>query len=252
MAPPAKIPPSSAANRGRFATTRWSIVLDAGRTSSAGARRALAELCEIYWYPLYAFMRRRGLDEEDARDLTQDFFAELLAKKKTLRVADRQRGRFRSFLLASAANFLANERRKASARKRGGDCRLLSLDFSAGERRYALEPFHHLTAEKIYERRWAMTLLEQVLGRLRMEATAAGKLPQFDLLTPYLGGSRQTVPYANIAGQLQATEGAVKVAVHRLRQRCRALLREEIAHTVADPADIDDELRSLFATVRGE
>jgi RNA polymerase sigma-70 factor (ECF subfamily) len=227
------------------------MVLKAGRSSSAAARRALAELCEIYWYPLYAFMRRRGLNSEDARDLTQEFFADLLAKE-TLRVADRQRGRFRSFLLTSAANFLAKERRQAGAQKRGGDRRMLSLDFAAGERRYALEPFHHLTAEKIYERRWAMTLLEQVLSRLRVEAEAAGKLPQFDLLIPYLGGSRQTVPYAKIAVQLQATEGAVKVAVHRLRQRCRTLLREEIAHTVSDAADIDDELRSLFATMRGE
>jgi RNA polymerase sigma-70 factor (ECF subfamily) len=251
MSTSAKSRHSSAAVPGRFATTRWSMVIDAGRNSSAGSRRALAELCEIYWYPLYAFIRRRGLHPDDARDQTQEFFAELL-ENETLRVADRERGRFRSFLLAAVCNFLSKQRRKAGARKRGGDRQSISFDFAAGEKRFALEPFHELTAEKIFERRWAMTLLEQVLARLRVELGTAGKQRHFEVLATYLGGSRRTVPYVKIAGQLQVTEGAVKVAVYRLRRRCRELLREEIAHTVANPAEIDEELRALFATVRGE
>lgn len=226
-------------------------MIDARRKTSAVSRRALAELCEVYWHPLYAFIRRRGLSPVDAQDLTQEFFAELL-EKETLRVADRQRGRFRTFLLTAISHFLSNQRRKAEARKRGGNRRILSLDFAKGERLYSLEPFHDLTAEKIYERRWAMTLLEQVLDRLRDESVAAGKKEQFDALAPYLGGSRETVPYQEIAGRLKMTEGAVKVAVHRLRRRCRDVLRKEIAQTVADPAEIDHELQSLFATVRGE
>jgi RNA polymerase sigma-70 factor (ECF subfamily) len=242
---------SSAENIARFVSTRWSIVNDARRKTSAVSRRALAELCEVYWYPLYAFIRRRGLSSEDAQDMTQAFFADLL-EKETLQVADRQRGRFRSFLLTAASHFLSNQRRNARTRKRGGNRRLLALDFESGERRYTLEPFHELTAEKIYDRRWAMTLLDQVLDRLHRESVAAGKEEQFDTLKPYLGGSRQTVPYHEVAGRLKMTEGAVKVAVHRLRRRCRDVLREEIAETVADPAEIDDELRSLFATLRGE
>ena len=224
---------------------------DARRKTTAVSRRALAELCEVYWYPLYAFIRRRGLSSEDARDMTQGFFAELL-EKETLQVADRQRGRFRSFLLAAASHFLSNQRRNARTLKRGGNRRLLALNFASGERRYSLEPFHELTAEKIYDRRWAMTLLDQVLDKLHGESVAAGKQELFDTLTPYLGGSRQTVPYQDVARRLKMTEGAVKVAVHRLRRRCRDVLRDEIAQTVADPAEIDDELRSLFASVRGD
>src|SRR5262245_45558107 len=172
----------------RFATTRWSMVVDAVRNSSADSRRALSELCAIYWYPLYAFVRRRGSNRDDAQDLTQEFFAELL-DKETLRVADRQRGRFRTFLLAAITNFPAKQRRKAGARKRGGGRAAISLDLAAGEGRYLREPFHTLTAEKIYERRWAMTLLEQVMAGLKAEASGAGKFRQFELLAPYLGGS---------------------------------------------------------------
>lgn len=226
-------------------------MIDARRKTSAVSRRALAELCEVYWYPLYAFIRRQGLSPADAQDLTQEFFAELL-EKETFRVADRQRGRFRSFLLAAVSNFLSNQWRKGAARKRGGDRRLISLDFARGESRYLLEPFHELTAEKIYDRRWAMMLLDVVLDRLRDESVAGGKLAQFETLKIYLGGSRQNVPYQEIADRLEMTEGAVKVAVHRLRRRCRDVLRSEIAQTVADPAEIEDELRSLFATVRGD
>ena len=242
---------SSAARAARFATTRWSMVLDAGRASSTSSRRALAELCRIYWYPIYVFIRRRDCTAEDAHDLTQDFFANLL-EKATLRVADPERGRFRSFLLAAVTNFVAKQRRKAGARKRGGNRPPLSLDLAAAEQRFAREPSHELTAEKIFERRWAMTLLERVIAELKGEATAAGKLRQFELLAPFLGGSRQTVPYAAIARELEMTEGAVKVAVHRLRRRCRELLRAEVAQTVADPTEIDEELQALFATVRKE
>src|SRR5262245_42485956 len=240
---------SSAPSPARFATTRWSMVVDAAQSSSASSRRALSELCAIYCYPLYAVVRRRGSNAEDAQDLTQEFFADLIGKE-TLRIADPQRGRFRTFLLAAVTNFLAKQRRKTRARKRGGDRAAISLDLSAAEKRYLLEPFHTLTAEKIYERRWAITLLEQVMAGLKEEAAHVGKLQQFERLAPYPGGSRLTVPYATIASELKMTEGAVKVAVHRLRQRCRDRLRAEIAQTVADAAEIDDELRELFANVR--
>lgn len=226
-------------------------MVDAVRNSSADSRRALSELCAIYWYPLYAFVRQRGSNADDAQDLTQEFFAELL-DKETLRVADRHRGRFRTFLLVAITNFLAKQRRKAGARKRGGGRAALPLDLAAGESRYLREPFHTLTAEKIYERRWAMTLLEQVMAGLKADASRAGKSLQFELLSPYLGGSRQTVPYETIARELMMSEGAVKVAVHRLRQRCRDRVRAEIAQTVASAAEIDDELRELFAKVRQE
>jgi RNA polymerase sigma-70 factor (ECF subfamily) len=234
----------------RFATTHWSLVLAAGRHASPTSREALATLCRTYWYPLYAHVRRRGHRAEEAQDLIQEFFAELLAKDR-LQVADRERGRFRSFLLAALDHFLANAWRRAHARKRGGHRPILSLDFGEGEGRYVAEPAHELTPEKLYERRWALTLIEQALARLREELKRDGKRELFEQLKPYLGGGENAEPYGQLAGRLDMTEGAVKVAVHRLRRRCGELLREEIARTVAGPQEVEEELRDLFDVLGG-
>ena len=212
----------------RFATTHWSMVVSAGRSHSTQSRRALATLCENYWFPLYAFVRRAGYSAEDAQDLTQEFFVRLLAKNY-LAVADRQRGRFRSFLLGAMKHFLAKQRRRQRAQKRGGRRPMLSLDFHGGEDRYGLiEPADHLTPERLYEKRWAMTLLDLVLDRLREEFLAAGKLEQFDSLKQFLAGAAGPT-YREVGKELSMSEGAVKVAVHRLRRRYRKLLKEEIA-----------------------
>ena len=232
----------------RFATTRWSMVLAAGQRDQPDSKRALAELCETYWFPLYAHVRRRGYGADEAQDLTQAFFAGLL-EKDSLRVADPRRGKFRSFLLASLKHFLGNQWRDARAKKRGGRQVPISLDLGAGETRYGLEPSHELTAEKIYERHWAMTMLQRVLSKLRDEFSARGKLELFEHLKTHLVMRKSNVPYRELASALEMTEGAVKVAIHRLRRRCRDLLREEIAQTVAEPEDIDEELRDLFAAI---
>lgn len=232
-----------------FATTRWSLVQSAGRNSSAAAREALAALCETYWYPLYAYIRRRGHQPQDAADLAQAFFVDLL-ERDSLRVADPARGRFRSFLLASCGHFLANRRRHAAAKKRGGSRAMLSLDFDAAEQRYQFEPASDATAEKLFERRWAMTLLDQALARLREHYVAAGKHSLFDELKAYLGSGEPQAAYDEVAGRLNMTPAAVKVAVHRCRRRCREILREQIAETVSHPDLVDEELRDLFAAVK--
>ncbi len=234
---------------GRFATTHWSLVLGAGRRGSTASRRALATLCESYWFPLYAFVRREGYSAPDAQDLTQEFFARLL-EKKYLAVVDPRRGRFRSFLLAAMKHFLAHERDRAKAKKRGGGRRILSLDFPSAESRYNLDPADELTPERLYERRWALALLEQVLKRLRDEHAAAGKLALFERLKEFLTGAKGSQSYQQIADELAMTEGAIKVAVHRLRRRYRELLEEEIAQTVAGPEEVEDERRALLAAVR--
>jgi RNA polymerase sigma-70 factor (ECF subfamily) len=232
--------------RKRFATTRWSVVLAAARDDrSPAVKQALATLCETYWYPLYAYLRRRGCSADDAQDTIQEFFLHLL-EKHSLRVADSQRGKFRSFLLASLNHFQANERRQASAQKRGGTQLPVALDFLSGEHRYALEPSEDLTPEKIYERRWALTLLETTLSRLRQEYDRRGKLELFDALKVLLSGEDRTESYREIAARLGITEGAVKVAVHRLRRRYGELLREEISQTVSGPDDVDGEIHALF------
>ena len=223
-------------------------MLAAGLQASPGARDALAALCQTYWYPLYAYMRRKGCGCEDAQDLTQGFFAWLL-EKNIMGKAERERGKFRSFLLASFNHFLANEWRRANAQKRGGGHVVISLDLAAGERRFRLEPTDELTAERIFERRWALTLLEQTLARLRDEFAKRQKLDVFEHLKPYLGSDPGAVPYRQIADEMGKTEGAVKVAVHRLRQRCRELLRAEIAQTVSSAEEVDEELRDLFSAV---
>ena len=231
-----------------FALTRWSLVLAASRSKTTQARNALEQLCRAYWFPIYAFIRRQGHKPPDAQDLTQEFFARLI-EKNYLHQADQAKGRFRSFLLASLKHFLANEYHKARAQKRGGGAVVLSLDARMAENHYAAEPVDGLSPDKLFERRWALTLLENVLSRLRAEYTEAGRTDLFEQLKPALTGERQALGYAAIAGRLGMSEGALKVAVHRVRQRFRQVLREEIAQTVATSAEIDEELRALFATL---
>jgi RNA polymerase sigma-70 factor (ECF subfamily) len=232
-----------------FATTRWSVVHAAGDSKSPEAGQALEQLCRAYWYPLYAYVRRKGHAAEDAQDLTQEFFARLLARNY-LRVADRNRGRFRSFLLGSLEHFLAREWTKARAQKRGGGRAVLSLDEMGAESRYLLESAHDLTAERIFERRWATTILDQAMARLREECLATRKSDLLDRVEGQLSGEKGETSYAGVAAALGMSEGAVKVAVHRLRQRFGELVRAEIAQTVTTPEDADDELRYLFAVLR--
>jgi RNA polymerase sigma-70 factor (ECF subfamily) len=223
-------------------------VLSAGRRSSPNSQQALATLCSLYWYPLYACVRSQGYRPHDAQDLTQEFFARLLARND-IAAADRAKGRFRSFLSTALKHFLANARDHARARKRGAGRVPISLDFATAESRLSLEPFHALTAEKAFARRWALTLLDCVLCRLREEFAAAGKAQVFDLLKNFLSGPTKAVSYAEVGAALNMTEGTVKVAVHRLRRRYRDLLRGEIAQTVADRDEVDDEIRELFAAL---
>lgn len=243
------VPPGSRPD-GRFATTHWSLVLAAAGSDSGLARRALAELCEVYWYPLYAFVRRQGYQTAEAQDLTQEFFARLL-EQEFLNSADPQRGRFRSYLLTLLKRFLGHEHRRDMAAKRGGGTPRLSLDFDAGERRMQLEPSYGWTAEQEFERRWALALLGQVLESLRRDYESKGKGTLFQKLTPFITADSQPPVQRELASELNVSEGAVKVAIHRLRGRYRARLRSEIAQTVADMADVDDEMRLLLQAVRG-
>jgi len=232
-----------------FVTTHWSVVLAAGHASSPGAQEALERLCRTYWYPLYAFVRRQGHQAHEAEDLTQEFFARLLAKEYFGR-ADPALGRFRNFLLACLKNFLSEQRRQAGRLKRGGGQTIISWDSQTAEERYQSEPADPLTPENVYDRRWALTLLEQALARLGEEQAAAGKQAVFAQLKEYLWGEGGGVGYAEVAGHLSMTEGALKVTVHRLRRRFRELLREEVAQTVATGQDIDEELRYLISVIR--
>jgi RNA polymerase sigma factor (sigma-70 family) len=229
-----------------FVTTHWSVVL-AAQGSSPVADEALEKLCRTYWWPLYGFIRRDGYAPEEAQDLTQGFF-ELLLEKRDLDVVRREKGRLRSYLLASLKNFLGKARRREAAVKRGGGRPLVSLEELLVRERADLEPADRLSADRIYERRWALTLLEQVLTRLGEEYRAAGNTKLFDHLKELLADEPERQSQAEIAGSLGMTENAVKQAFHRLRKRYRELLREEIAHTVALPGDIEDELR-YFITI---
>jgi RNA polymerase sigma factor (sigma-70 family) len=235
----------------QFASTRWSLVVAAAQRDAPDSEAALASLCELYWYPLYAYARRRLPTIEDAQDLTQDFFVRL-QERDYLQQADRQRGRFRSFLLTAFNHFLANERERANARKRGGGRKPLPLDFQSGESRFQREPSHDATAEALYERGWALTLLQQALARLREEQTRAGKALLFESLKETLTGEDTTRPYAEVAAELGLSTEAIKVTVHRLRRRYGELLRAEIAQTVTTTEEIEDELRDLFAAVRAK
>ena len=235
----------------RFVTTHWSLVVSAARPDSTSAQAALEELCRTYWYPLYAFVRRTGRATHDAQDLVQGFFAACLSGRY-LDAADPGKGRFRSFLLLMLKRYLANEWDKERAVKRGGGQTPVALDGLTAEERYALEPSNTLSADRLYERRWALTLLEHVLDRLADEQAAAGKSTTFARLRAHLTAADTTTPYAALAAELGLGEGAVKVAVHRLRRRYRELLEEEIARTVADPAnpgEIADERRHLLSVL---
>ena len=222
----------------------------AGKGHSAQATKALEQLCRTYWYPLYAFVRRHVCKAHDAEDLTQEFFTRFLAKEYFGR-ADPALGRFRSFLLACLKNFLAEQGRQARRLKRGGGQTVISWDSRTAEERYGLEPIDPMTPEQIYDRRWALTLLETVLARLAQEQSNAGKEQVFAQLKDYLWGQTPDTSYGEIAERLGLTEGAVKVTVHRLRRRLRDLLREEVAQTVASGEDIDEELRHLIGAIRG-
>jgi RNA polymerase sigma factor (sigma-70 family) len=231
-----------------FATTHWSVILTAVRDGEPQAAEALERLCRSYWYPLYAYVRKTGRTVEDSQDLTQDFFARLF-EKQYLELATPERGRFRTFLLSSMKNFLANDWNRARRQKRGGQAVFLSIDADAGENLYAAEPVETADPEKLYEKRWAGTLLDLTLSRLREDYIASGRGQLFDELKVYVWGERSDASYSEVAAHLQLSEGAVKVAVHRLRQRFRDLLRAEIANTVADVREVDEELRHLIAVI---
>ena len=238
--------PAPATAHDTFATTHWTAVIAAGRRSTPQSDNALGELCGIYWYPLYAYVRRRGYSREDAEDLTQSFFARFL-ERNYLDGLSSEKGRFRAFLLASLKNFLANEWHKAHRQKRGGNIPLLSLDWQSADSRYQIDPADNVTPDRIYDREWALALLGRVITRLRDECVVAGKAQLFDELKPFLTGDKNAVPYPQVAANLRMTEGAVRVSVHRLRRRYRELLRDEISQTLADPAQLADEMQALLS-----
>jgi len=233
---------------GRFPTTHWSRIAEALDLAAPAARDALAALCHTYWYPLYLFIRRQGHQADEATDLVQEYFARLLGGH-VLDAADRTKGRFRTFLIADCKRFLAHERTRAKAQKRGGDRQIVSIDAGLAEGRYLREPGHDITPERLFERAWALTLLDAVLARLRAEYERGGKGEVFQRLKDVLSFGPDSVPYATVAVDLGTTEGAVQVAVHRLRRRYGTLLREEIAATVTQPEEVEDEIRELFAAL---
>ena len=245
MSPEAQSPGTAAARGDIFATTRLTVVLAAGDRSSPEADGALEELCHTYWYPLYAYVRRQGHARADAQDLTQEFFARLLEKNYLAGVNCNQ-GRFRAFLLAALKHFLANEWDRARRQKRGGGVPPLSLDWSDADTRYQIEPADDLSPDKLYDRAWALTLLEQVVARLREENIAEGRGGQFEMLKFYLMVGKNDIPHAEAAAALLMSEGAVRVAIHRLRRRYRELLKSEITQTLADPAQAEEEMRALL------
>jgi DNA-directed RNA polymerase specialized sigma24 family protein len=233
-----------------FATTRWTLVVSASQPSSPLADQALEELCRIYWYPLYLFVRRQGLNKEDAEDRVQSFLERLL-RGRDLGNLSAERGRFRAFLLASMKHFLANEWRDARRQKRGGGQELLSLDWHAADERFHRDLVDaNPSVEASFDRAWAVALLERVLERLESEMRADGKGPFFAVARNFLAIDRENVPYEEAARQLDTDEAALRVAVHRLRKRYRTMLHDEIAQTLIDPAGVDEELRSLRAALR--
>ena len=234
----------------QFATTHWSVVLAAGDTASPDSKEALEKLCRTYWYPLYAYVRRRGRTPEDAQDLTQGFLSQLLERQSLAR-ADPGKGRFRSFLLAALNYYLADERDRARAQKRGGGSLNLSFDAQTAEQRYHLEPADHLSPDRVFERQWALVLLDEVLVRLEREFRAADKAALFQRLRGFLVAGTAEENYADAAADLGMTGEAVKKAVHRLRRRYSELFREEIARTVGTPTEVEDEMRHLCALMAG-
>jgi len=234
---------------GQFNTTHWSVVVLAGRNDTVRAETALTELCRLYWYPLYAFVRRRGYSAEDAEDATQEYFASLV-QSRFVTAADPAKGKFRSWLLGGMKHFLSNQRRHDQAKKRGGDCETVSFDAQEADRRYALEPADASSPEAIYERRWALIVLNQAIHRLEAEQVQAGNSARFEALKECLLGERADLPYAQLAEKLATTEDALKSMVQRLRQRYKELLRAVIADTVETPAEVEEELKNLLEILR--
>ena len=248
MADAINLPERGSAPNDWFATTHWSVVLAAGQSDSAEALGALERLCRAYWYPLYVYVRRQGYSTEDAQDLTQGFFQKLL-RKDYLTKTDPDKGRFRAFLIASLKHYLADQRDWERAAKRGGGRAVLSLDAEEAEDRYRLEPVDSMTPERLYERRWALTSLEQARRRLREEFVAAGKIDLYDYLKAVESGDGQPASYAVAGRRLGLSEGAIKSAALRLRRRYGELLRQEISQTVARVSDIDEEIRYLLKVI---
>jgi len=238
--------PATRAQGDIFATTHWTVVLAAGRASSEQADVALEELCRTYWYPLYVYVRRQTSTREDAEDLTQAFFARFL-EKNYLEKLTSQKGKFRAFLLASLKHFLANEWDRANRQKRGGGVLPLSLDWQDADARYQIDPADNASPDKLYDRAWAIRVLERVLARLRDENSGGEKAKLFEQLKAFLTVGANAIPHAEAAARLNLTEGAVRVAVHRLRRRYRELLREEISQTLSDPVQIEEEMQTLFS-----
>ncbi len=229
----------------KFATTHWSTVRTAGDNDSNVANSALQQLCQTYWYPMYAYLRQQGYDADQAADLAQGFFADLLERKDIGRV-QRELGRFRSFLLASLKHFVMNQWDRQRAQKRGGGKLVLSIDFREADGRYRHEPKHENTPDRVYEKQWALTLLDRTRAALRKEMERRGKAHEFDQLQVFLAGKSDEAILSHVARQLGMTEVAAKVAVHRMRQRFGELLRAEIRQTVDDPTDVDAEIQDLF------
>jgi RNA polymerase sigma-70 factor (ECF subfamily) len=232
--------------RSDFPTTRWTLVIAAADPQRQEARAALVSLCDGYWYPLYAYVRRRGYPADQAQDLTQEFFVRVM-EGRYLDRADPEKGRFRAFILTSLKFFLADEDDRSRAQKRGGG-RVLSFEISSGEDRYLREPAHNETPERIFDRRWALSVLDRVVDRLRAEFVEHGRLDHFNRLKVFLLDQAE-MPYAALAREMGTSEGALKVAIHRLRRRYRDLFRQEIAETVSDAAEVESELRYLAAAL---
>ena len=230
----------------RFRTTHWSVVLLSAQTQVPGSRTALADLCRLYWYPLYAFVRRRGYNAEDAQDLTQGFFLSLL-ERKSLRQVGPEKGKFRSFLLAALKNYLSDAFDRENSMKRGGQIEFVALDFDGGEERYREDAADSLTAEKVFDARWAMTLLDHAIGRLQKEYASPGKTAIIDALQPFLDPTncKRLPSYEEVAENLEVSLGGVKTLIHSLRKRYSELLREEVARTVTDPQAVDEEIHAL-------
>lgn len=232
----------------RFATTRWSVVLAAGESSSTQQKQALETLCQSYWFPLYAYLRRRGYDNHQAEDLTQAFFAHIL-ERKDLQTADPKYGKFRSFLLVRLKYFLSDERDRAHAKKRGGNKKVISLNIQNAEGQYVLEPSIQLSPDMLFEKSWALTVLERTMDRIESEMAQKNKQKLFEYLKVYLTTDKDVIPYQNMATELNMTEGSIRVAVHRLRRQYRKLLRNEIAQTIGDEDQIDEEMGCLFTAL---
>jgi len=235
----------SASGAGRFATTHWSVVLQAGQPEAPGYQQALETLCRSYWFPLYAYLRRHGYNNQQAEDYTQAFFCRIM-EKQVLGMADSKRGKFRSFLLGTLKHFLSDEYDRDQAQKRGGGRKILSIDFTGAEDQYSLEPAHGLSPEKLFDKSWALTVLDRTMSHLKDELASQNKKELFDHLKIYLTTEKGSIPYCDKAAELNMTEGNIRTAVHRLRRRYRKLLRDEISQTVTAENHVDEEIDDLF------